>query len=124
MFKDSFEDYISSDEELLRKAGIEIVAHFPDDFLLENRHEIVGFCFSEYKEAREAIQPTIDRLVNLDAEFKQSLLAKLLQVLTEAESYEGLHENSYQLLAIRNNHILINQPKLSPFIIHHPSAAT
>ena len=119
LFKDSFEDYISSDEELLRKAGIEIVAHFPDDFLLENKHEIVGFCFSEYKEVREAIQPTIDRLVNLDAEFKQSLLAKLLQVLTEAESYEGLHENSYQLLTnyFKDSLTSISEDQIFDFIL-------
>ncbi|WP_397446077.1 WGR domain-containing protein [Polaribacter sp. R77954] len=100
IFKDSFDEYINADDELLRKAGIEILSHFPDQFLLENKEEIVGFCFSEYKEVREAIQPTIDRLVKLDAKFKQSLLNKLLFVLTEAETYEGLHENSYQLLTV------------------------
>ena len=98
MFKDSFDDYINSDNEELRKAGIELLAHFPNDFLLKNKQDIVGFCFSEYKEVRKAIQPTIERLVKLDSKFKQSLLDKLLLVLTEAESYEGLHENSYQLL--------------------------
>lgn len=98
LFKDSFDEYINADDELLRKAGIEILSHFPDAFLLENKQEIVGFCFSEYKEVREAIQPTIERLVKLDRKFKESLLHKLLQLLTEAEVYEGLHENSYQLL--------------------------
>jgi len=98
LFKDTFEDYINADDELLRKAGIEILAHFPDKFLLDYQQEIVSFCFSEYKEVREAIQPTIERLVKLDSKFKQSLLNTLLIVLTEAESYEGLHENSYQIL--------------------------
>tara|TARA_R110002126_G_scaffold274775_1_gene419989 strand:+ start:10923 stop:13961 length:3039 start_codon:yes stop_codon:yes gene_type:complete len=98
LFKDTFEEYINADDALLRKSGIEILSHFPDKFLLDHQQEIVGFCFSEYKEVREAIQPTMERLVKLDAKFKLSLLDKLLLVLTEAETYEGLHENSYQLL--------------------------
>ena len=98
IFKDSFDAYITSDDALLRKAGIEILAHFPDDFLLKNSQEIVGFCFSEYDEVREAILPTIERLVNLDTIFKNNLLNKLLQVLTESEDYEGLHKDSYTLL--------------------------
>ncbi len=98
IFKDSFNVYITSDDELLRKAGIEILAHFPDDFLLENSQEIVGFCFSEYREVREAIQPTIERLVKLDTVFKNNLLNKLLQVLTDSEDYKGVHKDSYTLL--------------------------
>jgi len=98
IFKDSFYAYITADDKLLRKSGIEILAHFPDDFLLKNKQEIVSFCFSEFKEVREAIQPSIERLVKLDCDFKKSLLHKLLQIFTEAEYYEGLHENSYQLL--------------------------
>ncbi len=98
IFKDSFDGYITSDDALLRKAGIEILAHFPDEFLLKNSQEIVGFCFSEYEEVREAILPTIERLVKLDTVFKNNLLNKLLNVLTESEDYEGLHKDSFTLL--------------------------
>lgn len=98
LFKDSFNEYITSENELLRKAGIEVLAHFSDDFLLKNSKDIVGFCFSEYSEVRTAIQPTIKRLVELDKVFKDNLLNKLLLIITEAEAYEGLHENTYQLL--------------------------
>jgi len=98
LFKDSFDDYISSDEVVLRKAGIELIAHFPNNFLLENKQDIVSFCFSEYKEVREAIQLTIERLVKLDSAFKNNLLSQLLTVITEAETYEGLHQNCYELL--------------------------
>ncbi|MFI8604197.1 hypothetical protein ACIGCP_07035 [Cellulophaga baltica] len=98
LFKDSFEEYINSDEATLRKAGIALLAHFPDDFLLANKQDIVGFLFSEFQEVREAIQPTIERLVNLDHAFKANLLHQLLQVLTEAETYQGVHQNFYELL--------------------------
>jgi predicted DNA-binding WGR domain protein len=98
LFKDSFDDYINSDDPTLRKAGIELIAHFPNDFLLENKEEFVSFCFSEYQEVREAIQPTIERLVKLDSTFKNKLLQQLLMVLTEAETYDGLHQNCYELL--------------------------
>lgn len=98
LFKDSFDDYINSDEDVLRKAGIELIAHFPNEFLLENKQDIVSFCFSEYKEVRDAIQPTIERLVKLDSTFKENLLNQLLVVITEAETYDGLHQNCYELL--------------------------
>ncbi|WP_439130947.1 WGR domain-containing protein [Polaribacter sp.] len=119
LFKDSFEAYINADDELLRKAGIEILSHFPDSFLLENKQEIVGFCFSEYKEVREAIQPTIERLVKLDRNFKQSLLDKLLQVLTESEVYEGLHENSYQLLTtyFKDDLAFLSEEQIFAFVL-------
>ncbi|MBO0593536.1 hypothetical protein I2486_19225 [Cellulophaga sp. E16_2] len=98
LFKDSFEDYINSDKATLRKAGIALLAHFPDDFLVKNKQDIVGFLFSEFQEVREAIQPTIERLVHLDHAFKANLLHQLLQVLTEAETYEGVHQSCYDLL--------------------------
>lgn len=98
LFKDSYNGYISSDETVLRKAGIELLAHFPDQFLLENKKDIVVYCFSEYEAVRKAIQPTIHKLVNIDRGFKQSLLKQLLVQLTEAETYEGVHENCYELL--------------------------
>ncbi|WP_179019627.1 WGR domain-containing protein [Winogradskyella forsetii] len=98
LFKASYDEYIKSDEEVLRKAGIELIAHFPDEFLLENKQDLVGFCFSEYREVREAIQRTIERLVKLDSSFKNRLLSQLLMVITEAETYDGLHQNCYELL--------------------------
>lgn len=98
LFKDSFDEYIKSDKEELRRAGIELLAHFPDSFLLENSNNIVSFCFSEHKEVREAVQPTVERLIKLDANFKEGLLNKLLITLTGAEVYEGLHKNCYELL--------------------------
>jgi hypothetical protein len=69
-------------------------AHFPNDFLLKNNQEIVGFYFSEYKKVKEAIQSAVERLFKLEWAFKENLL----QVLSEAADYEGLHENSYPLL--------------------------
>lgn len=118
LFKDSFHDYIKSDEDILRKAGIELIAHFPDAFLIENKYDIVGFCFSEYKEVREAIKPTIARLVKLDQSFKDSLLHQLLLVLTEAETYDGLHQNCYELLTyyFENNLTSISDEQIMSLI--------
>lgn len=98
LFKDSFDEYINADNALLRQAGIELLAHFPDEFLLKHKQDIVGFCFSEYAEVRTAIQPTIERLVALDRAFKAKLLSQLLVAITEAETYDGLHQNCYELL--------------------------
>lgn len=98
LFKETYKDYIASDEAILRKGGIELLEHFPNNFLLENKQDIIGFCFSEYAEVRKAIHPTIDKLIQLDSQFKQGLLNKLLADLTDAEVYEGSHENCYEIL--------------------------
>jgi len=98
LFKDDFDSYINSDEEILRKSGIEIIAHFNNDFLLENQQKISSYCFSEYSEVRDAIQPTIERLLKLDTVFKETLLNKLLHTIIESEEYEGVHKTSYSIL--------------------------
>jgi len=98
LFKDSFDGYINSDEPILRKVGIELLSHFPDSFLLENRFTIGAYCFSEHQEVREAILPSIERLIKMDNDFKESLLQQLISVLSEPEEYEGIHKNSYRIL--------------------------
>ncbi|MEX6627495.1 WGR domain-containing protein [Tenacibaculum salmonis] len=98
LFKDTYKEYITSDEAILRTAGIELLTYFPDEFLLENKQNIIGFCFSEDEAVRKAIQPTIRKLIHLDEEFKEYLRKKLLVSLTEDEIYEGLHQNCYKTL--------------------------
>lgn len=98
LFKDSIDDYINSDNAELRQVGIELLSHFPDEFLLENHQKISGFCFSEYNEVRNAIQPTVEKLIALDDNFKNNLFKALLRAIETAETYEGLHENCYTLL--------------------------
>ena len=98
LFKESIDAYINSEEAELRKVGIELLSHFPESFLLENHQKISGFCFSEYDEVREAIQPTVEKLMALDSNFKNNLFKALLGAIEEAEAYEGLHKNCYELL--------------------------
>lgn len=98
LFKNSIDGYINADSAELRKVGIELLSHFPDSFLLENHHQISAFCFSEYHEVREAIQPTVEKLIKLDENFKNNLFKALLGAIETTETYEGLHNNCYQLL--------------------------
>ncbi|MDY8135077.1 hypothetical protein [Aquimarina sp. 2201CG5-10] len=96
--KDYIGEYLDAEEDILRKAGMELLSIFPDQYLLEHHQLISGYCFSPHPEVREAIQPAIGKLVSLDKKFKQGLLHKLLQVLTEQESYEGVHKSCYEVL--------------------------
>jgi predicted DNA-binding WGR domain protein len=98
LFKDSYNEYINSDKEIIRKAGIEILGYFPDNFLIEKHNTIADFCFSEHIEVRLAIKPSIERLIKLDNNFKQRLLMKLLQNISVDENHVGIHENSYELI--------------------------
>jgi predicted DNA-binding WGR domain protein len=108
LFKDTIDDYINSGEAELRQVGIELLSQFPDHFLLDNSKTISSFCFSEHEEVRAAIQPTIQRLVHLDSNFKNGLFNELVQALIEAENYDGLHENCYKLLTENYKHDLID----------------
>ncbi|MCD8405577.1 WGR domain-containing protein [Tenacibaculum dicentrarchi] len=98
LFKDTYKEYITSDEAILRTAGVELLTYFPDEFLLENKQNIIGFCFSEDEAVRKAIEPTIRKLIHLDEEFKEYLRKKLLASLIEDETYEGLHQNCFNIL--------------------------
>lgn len=98
LFKDKIDVYINSEVAELRKVGIELLSHFPEDFLLENHKQISTFCFSEYDEVRVAIQPTVEKLIQLDSNFKSNLFQALLSAIENAETYDGLHKNCYALL--------------------------
>lgn len=98
LFKNDYDSYINADEKILRVAGIRILSHFPDEFLLENKFTITKYCFSEHQEVREAIDPTIERLLQIDADFKATFLTQLLNIIIEEEEYNGIHESSYNLL--------------------------
>lgn len=98
LFKSTIDSYINSDDALLRQVGIELLSHFPIDFLLKNHQKISAYCFSEYGEVRKAIQPTIEKLIALETDFKNNLFNALLQSISSVEYYDGLHQNSYTLL--------------------------
>lgn len=121
LFKDSIDHYIEAEDAGLRQVGIELLSKFPDYFLLENSKSIRDFCFSEYEEVRVAIQPTIERLVQLDSNFKNSLFNSLVQALIEVENYEGLHANCYALLTNNYKHYLndISEALIFELILSH-----
>ncbi|MEP5339362.1 MAG: WGR domain-containing protein [Algibacter sp.] len=98
LFKEAIDGYINSEEASLRQVGIELLSHFPDEFLLKNHQKISEFCFSEYDEVRDAIQPTVEKLMRLDNDFKINLFKALLNAVSNVETYESLHQNCYILL--------------------------
>ena len=98
LFKDTVQEYLDSDVELMRKAGVGLLSSFPDDYLQTNYSLITEYCFSEHPEVREAIRPAISRLIDLNPDFKVSFLAKLLNILVNQETFEGVHQNCYEIL--------------------------
>lgn len=99
LFKDRVDAYINSDDAVLRELGIMILGYFPDSFLRENSQRLSRYYFSEHAEVRTAIQPAIARLVKLDTVFKKNILTQSLKTISNAESYEGVHETVYSLLS-------------------------
>ncbi|NOQ73176.1 MAG: hypothetical protein GQ574_14310 [Crocinitomix sp.] len=98
IFKERVQNYIESENADLRKLGIEILGHFPNDYLTGNSHQIGKYYFSEYQEVRAAIQPAMARLIELDNAFKKAIFKESMQTLLEPETYDGLHETIYELL--------------------------
>ncbi len=98
LFETTIEGYITSEEAVLRKVGIELLLYFPDEFLLENHKQISAFCLSEHEEVRDAIQPTVEKLIALDARFKTRFFKALLTTIEAEETYAGVHDTCYTLL--------------------------
>jgi hypothetical protein len=98
LFKDNIQSYLDSEEQQIRHAGLELLSHFPDDYLLNNHSLITNYCFSPHIEVRTSIRPTIGRLIDINEDFKNNLLERLLSLLVEKETYEGIHENCYEIL--------------------------
>ncbi|TYA92376.1 WGR domain-containing protein [Seonamhaeicola marinus] len=119
LFSDTIDTYINSNESELRRVGIELLVYFPDDFLLEHHKKISAFCFSPYNEVRAAIQPTVEKLIKLDKGFKNNLFKALLKALESVETYEGLHENCYELLTVNYREYLntITQKEIFTLIL-------
>ncbi|WP_299253107.1 hypothetical protein [uncultured Lacinutrix sp.] len=115
LFKDTVDGYINSESPQLRQVGIELLSHFPDEFLLENHYRISAFCFSEYDEVREAIQPTVEKLIRLDENFKNNLFKSLIRGIETTETYEGLHKNCYTLLTTNYKQYLSSIPQENIF---------
>jgi predicted DNA-binding WGR domain protein len=98
LFKDTVQEFLDSEDEIMRKAGIELLSNFPDDYLQTNHSLITDYCFSPHPEVREAIRPAISRLIDLNPEFKRNFLSKLLNILVNQETFDGVHQNCYEIL--------------------------
>ncbi|MCI5056334.1 MAG: hypothetical protein MRY83_09505, partial [Flavobacteriales bacterium] len=96
--KDYISYYLEAEEPELRKIGILLLSTYPEEYLRSSAKQIAEYCFSPYDEVRLAIQPTIERLINLDQDFKVSLQSKLLGVIIEPETAPGVHQSSYEVL--------------------------
>ena len=66
----------------------------------------MAFVFPNTKKYAQQYNQLVERLVNLDVDFKTSLFNSLLIVLIDAETYEGLHANCYSLLTENYKHYL------------------
>jgi predicted DNA-binding WGR domain protein len=82
---------LNSPHQAVRVIGIRIFSQLPDEKLLEDRELLVTLATHEIADIREAISPTIKRLVNQNVEFANSLINNLIAILVRKEKYEGLH---------------------------------
>ena len=96
--KDIIDDLLSSESETLRVAGLDLLQDYPAEYLNANHQLIRDFCFSEYPEVRERIEPVARNLIVVNEAFRASLFNKLIESISGPERYEGVHESNMTLL--------------------------
>lgn len=96
--KDVIDKFLASEIADLRAAGLSLLKEFPPEYLNENHQLIAEFCFSQYPEVREGVEPVAERLMLSNENFRKVLFIKLIDSLCAIEEYEGVHESNLKML--------------------------
>ncbi len=96
--RDLFNEFINSKHPHLRRAGILLFGKFSDNTLLGQQDQLVKFATSNKADVRKAVRPVIKRLANQYESFANDCVDKFVPVLLRKETYEGLHNDTYELL--------------------------
>ncbi len=81
----------------IRALGVQLLGQLPDDVLFTREQMLASFCISELPEIRNAVRPIMKRLAATRKAFGDKLVKQLATVFLFKESYEGLHQDLYDL---------------------------
>jgi hypothetical protein len=92
---------LDSPHQMVRVVGVQIFGQLPDNRLLANPQLLLAMITNPDLEIREAVRPSIVRLVNNYGDFARYLIGELINILLKKEATEGFH--SYLVSLIRKD---------------------
>ena len=92
------ESLLSSPHDSVRSVGIRIFGQLPDERLMSDRILIIAMAVNSSADIRQAIRPIIRRLAASQPEFALEIAINLIDLLTEPERHEGVHQDLVNLL--------------------------
>lgn len=95
---DLFNLFLHSKKPALRTVGIELFGQFSDNTLLGKQDDLVKYATSRLEDIRQAVKPVIKRLATKHTSFAEDCVNKFVPVLLRKETYEGVHQDIFDLL--------------------------
>lgn len=95
---DLFNLFLHSQKPELRTIGIQLFGQFSDNTLLGKQDDLVKYATSRLEDIRQAVKPVIKRLATKHASFAEDCVNKFVPVLLRKETYEGVHQDTFDLL--------------------------
>ncbi|MBE9029951.1 WGR domain-containing protein [filamentous cyanobacterium LEGE 11480] len=89
---------IESPTDAVRVLGVEIFGTLPDTVLEQQPQQLMTLATHELPEMRDAIQPTLVRLLNTSSDFINQFLPHIQSVLQQPEPHAGVHDFLVKLI--------------------------
>ncbi len=95
---DLFNSFLNSKQPHLREVGLKLFGQFSDNTLLGKQNDLVKYATSKLEDVRKAVKPVIKKLANKHQSFAEDCVNKFVPVLLRQETYEGVHQDIFDLL--------------------------
>lgn len=95
---DLFNLFLHSKQQHLREVGLRLFGQYTDNSLLGKQEDLVKYATSRLADVRQAVRPVIKRLAEKHPSFAEDCVNHFVPVLLRKETYEGVHQDTYQLL--------------------------
>ncbi len=95
---DLFNEFLHAKKSFLREIGIKLFGQFSDNSLLGKQDELIRYATSKLADVRTAVKPVIKKLANQYESFAEDCVNKFVPVLLRKETYEGVHQDTFNLL--------------------------
>ena len=89
---------LDADTALVRQIGLALLAKYSDATLLQKQEALIACSISPLADVRKEVKPILKRLAALDAAFAEKLVTQSVKLLLKKETFEGLHQDTKQLL--------------------------
>lgn len=109
---DLFNSLIHSKKSHLRTTGILLLGEFSDNTLLGKKDDLIKYATSRLEDVRQAVKPVIKKLANKHKSFGEDCVNQFVPTLLRKETYEGVHQDIYNLLVNElENHLAVIERK-------------